>query len=39
MVKWDNYWVKAICMRDYKDTKGLVGMFSQVGELYNVKHI
>ena len=39
MVEWDNYWVKAICMRDYKDTKDFMGMFSQVGELYNVKHI
>ena len=25
-------------MRDYKDTEGFMGMFSQVRELYNVKH-
>jgi len=39
MVEWGNYWAKAIRMRDYKDTEGFMGMFSQVGELYNVKHI
>ena len=39
MVEWGNYWAKAIRMRDYKDAEGFMGMFSQVGELYNVKHI
>ena len=39
MVEWGNYWAKAIRMRDYKDAEAFMGMFSQVGELYNVKHI
>ena len=39
MVEWGNYWAKAIRMRDYKDTEAFMGMFSQVGDLYNVKHI
>ena len=39
MVEWGKYWAKAIQMRDYKDTEGFMGMFSQVRELYNVKHI
>nr|ALS04656.1 protein nap [Pseudodiaptomus poplesia] len=39
MVEWGNYWAKAIRLRDYKHTEGYIGMFSQVGELYNVKHI
>lgn len=39
MVEWGNYWAKAIRMRDYKNTEAFMGTFSQVGELYNVKHI
>jgi len=41
MVEWGNYWAKAIRMRDYKQkhTEAYTGMFSQIGELYNVKHI
>lgn len=39
MVEWGNYWARAIRMRDYQDQEAFVGMFSQVGELYNVKHI
>ncbi|XP_023338200.1 protein NipSnap [Eurytemora carolleeae] len=39
MVEWGNYWAKAIRMRDYKNTEAFAGMFSQIGELYNVKHI
>jgi len=41
MVEWGNYWAKAIRMRDYqqKHTEAYIGMFSQIGELYNVKHI
>ena len=39
MVEWGNFWARAIRMRDYKSTEAFVGMFSQVGELYNVKHI
>ena len=26
-------------MRDYKNTEAFIGTFSQVGDLYNVKHI
>ena len=37
MVEWGNYWAKAIRMRDYKNTEAFAGMFSQIGELYNVK--
>jgi hypothetical protein len=37
MVEWGNYWAKAIRMRDYKQTEAYAGMFSQIGELYNVK--
>lgn len=39
LVEWGNYWARAIRMRDYKHTEAYLGMFSQVGELYNVKHI
>jgi len=39
MVEWGNYWARAIRMRDYKNTEAYAGMFSQIGELYNVKHI
>lgn len=39
MVEWGNYWARAIRMRDYKHSEAFAGMFSQVGELYNVKHI
>ena len=39
MVEWGNYWARAIKMRDFKHTEPFIGMFSQVGELYNVKHI
>ena len=39
MVEWGNYWARAIRMRDYGHTEAFVGLFSQVGELYNVKHI
>ena len=39
MVEWGNYWAKAIRMRDYQDQEAFMGMFSQVGDLYNVKHI
>lgn len=39
MVEWGNYWARAIRLRDYKNTEAYVGMFSQIGELYNVKHI
>lgn len=39
MVEWGNYWAKAIRMRDYKHSEAFMGMFSQVGVLYNVKHI
>jgi hypothetical protein len=37
MVEWGNYWAKAIRLRDYKHTEAYAGMFSQIGELYNVK--
>ena len=39
MVEWGNYWARAIRMRDYKHQEAFVGMFSQVGELYQVNHI
>ena len=39
MIEWGNYWAKAIRMRDYKHNEAFLGMFSQIGELYNVKHI
>jgi len=39
MVEWGNYWARAIRLRDYKHTEAYAGMFSQIGELYNVKHI
>jgi len=39
MVEWGNYWSRAIRLRDYKHTEAYAGMFSQIGELYNVKHI
>lgn len=39
MVEWGNYWARAIKMRDYHNTEAYAGMFSQIGELYNVKHI
>ncbi len=39
MVEWGNYWARAIKLRDHKHTEAYVGMFSQIGELYNVKHI
>jgi len=39
MVEWGNYWARAIKMRDFKHSEPFIGMFSQVGELYNVKHI
>ncbi len=39
MVEWGNYWAKGIRMRDYKNTEAFMGTFSQVGDLYNVKHI
>ena len=39
MYDWGNYWARAIRLRDYHQTEAFMGMFSQVGELYNVKHI
>ena len=39
MVEWGNYWARAIRLRDHKHTEAYIGLFSQVGELYNVKHI
>lgn len=40
MVEWGNYWARAIRMRDKKDhPTAFMGTFSQVGELYNVKHM
>ena len=35
----DNYWAETIHIRDYKDIRCFMGFVSQVGELYNVKHI
>ena len=37
MVEWGNYWAKAIKLRDYKHEEAYMGLFSQIGELYNVK--
>ena len=37
MVEWGNYWAKAIQLRDYQHTEAYMGLFSQIGELYNVK--
>jgi len=39
LVEWGNYWAKAIKLRDYQHTEAYMGLFSQIGELYNVKHI
>ena len=39
MVEWGNYWAKAIKLRDYQHTEAYMGLFSQIGELYNVKVI
>merc|ERR1711936_1127871 len=39
MVEWGNYWAKAIKLRDYKNEEAYMGLFSQIGDLYNVKHI
>jgi len=39
MVEWGNYWSKAIKLRDYQHTEAYMGCFSQIGELYNVKHV
>ncbi len=39
MVEWGNYWARAIRLRDHKASEAFMGLFSQVGELYNVKHI
>merc|ERR1712106_349337 len=39
MVEWGNYWAKAIKLRDYQHTEAYMGLFAQIGELYNVKHI
>ena len=39
MIEWGNYWARAIRMRDYKHSEAFLGMFSQIGSLYNVKHI
>lgn len=39
MVEWGNYWAKAIKLRDYQHTEAYMGLFSQIGELYNVKHV
>jgi len=39
MIEWGNYWARAIRMRDYKHDEAFLGMFSQIGELYNVKHV
>lgn len=39
MVEWGNYWSKAIKLRDYQHTEAYMGLFSQIGELYNVKHV
>ena len=39
MVEWSNYWAKAIKLRDYQHTEAYMGLFSQIGELYNVKVI
>ena len=39
MIEWGNFWAKAIRMRDYKHNEAYLGMFSQIGSLYNVKHI
>ena len=37
MVEWGNYWAKAIKLRDYQHSEAYMGLFSQIGELYNVK--
>ena len=37
MVEWGNYWAKAIKLRDYKNEEAYMGLFSQIGDLYNVK--
>ena len=37
MVEWGNYWAKAIKLGDYQHTEAYMGLFSQIGELYNVK--
>ena len=39
MVEWGNFWAKAIKLRDYKNEEAYMGLFSQIGDLYNVKHI
>jgi len=39
LVEWGNYWAKAIKLRNYQHTEAYMGLFSQIGELYNVKHI
>lgn len=39
MVEWGNYWSKAIKLRDYKNEEAYMGLFSQIGDLYKVKHI
>jgi len=39
MMEWGNYWAKAIKLRDYQHTEAYLGLFSQIGELYNVKHV
>jgi len=39
MVEWGNYWAKAIKLRDYQHSEAYMGLFSQIGELYNVKHV
>ena len=36
-MEWGNYWAKAIKLRDYQHTEAYMGLFSQIGELYNVK--
>ena len=37
MVEWGNYWARAIKLRDYQHSEAYMGLFSQIGELYNVK--
>ncbi len=39
MIEWGNYWAKGIAMRSHKNKEAFIGLFSQVGDLYNVKHI
>ena len=37
LLKTLNYLILTFFARDYKNTEAFAGMFSQIGELYNVK--